>query len=130
MKDRRTRPRWYKAGEDHVAERVEQFRLDVRAVATRTARFRGGVTVEPKDVDAAFDHLAAVGLERRPLWRRPQFTATLGGLALGFCLAAPDMLPPLLPDGRVEEVGVLVGIIAPAILAVGLTVRSWLPDAR
>ena len=130
MKDRRTRPRWYKAGEDHVAERVEQFRLDMRAVATRTARFRGGVTVEPKDVDHTFEHLAAVGLERRPFWRRPQFAATLGGLALGAALAAPDVLPPLLPDGRVEDLGVLAGMIVPALLAVGLTVWSWLPHNR
>ena len=128
FKDRRPKPQWLTPGRDRVAERVERFRLDLQAIAVRTARHRERSAVDPKDVDEAFEHLAAVGLSNLPWWRRPQMKVTAAGAFLAASLAAPDMLPPWFEDGPAEDVAVLAGQVISGLLAVGVYVWACLQD--
>lgn len=119
----------------HLNETAEQFKGDLREVASALARHSKMDSVSERHVDEAFQSLAASGLQNLPLWRRPAFEGTLGGGFIATAVNMPDIIgywsdaleAPFLTSSIYVTAGWLLFAIAGAFLSVHAWFRGKSP---
>jgi len=126
---RRT-PRLPKPSQDRQGVYIADFRENLQKIAIRLARHQKSTFVDVPHVDEAFNVLCRIGISRRPIWKRPEFDTSIGGLFLGVALAAPDLLPAICDNNWLQRNNVILStIIVSVVLTAIFFARGWMKSS-
>lgn len=116
---------WGRSVSTYTNRVVDDFKDDLKSVATAMANHDQVDTVSEKHVDEAFSALARSGMNCKPFYLRADFWTGIGGLLVGISFSIPDVVNAVADGMQMQELKNASLSLMLVVFAIGAMLFFW-----